>query len=227
MKNPTQGKRLTTPVKNISAAANKQNNAKVRQAVKGLSKQIDRVRKQISRLESDAPYSPALQRANQFMKMNNISKISQTSYIKTPQQLADYKRFLNKFESYDTHTVKGAKKAEKKKLEKLEDIMKENGWDPNDYDVNEFYDRLNKIDMYNIMSDFAIKSDKIIAEVTHIMNTKQGKRVTAQRLLKEIFGNIPAADKSGKKLTKARISGYNKNTKQHQTRKRQYTRKKR
>lgn len=219
MKNPTQGKRLTSPKSNRPASVQKQNNVKVRQAVKGLTKQIDRVRKQIQRLERDAPYSPALQRAKQFMQMNNITSISQTRYIQNAQQYAEYKRFLNKFEKYDTHTVTGAKEAQAKQLDSLKEIMRQNGWDPNQYSVEDFYNQLNKLDLYRIMTDFAITSDKVISEVTHMMNTANGKRVTAQQLLYQIFGTRVSNDARGKAVTNTRLSGYNKTTKAYQNRK--------
>lgn len=204
---------LTKPAKQHKPLTQKQ----VRAKVKDLTKQIDRVRHQIERLEQSAPYSPALQRAKQFMAMNKITKISQTRYIKTAQQYQEYKRFLNKFERYDTRTLKGAREAEKKKLESLEDIMKANGWDPNKYDVNQLYDRLNKIDIYQVMTDFAITSDKIVASITHIMNTKQGKKVSAQQLLQDVFGSMPAADRYGRDVTKQQLTGYNKGTKPYKT----------
>lgn len=224
MKNPhnsplAQAKRtskaLTTPKKSTPA-----NVKQVRAKVQSINKQIDRVRKQIERLEAKAPNSPALARAKQFMAMNGITKISQTRYIKTTQQYQDYKRFLDKFEKYGTHTIKGAKEAEQRRLDSLTDIMRANGWDPNKYNVQDLYDRLDKINIYSIMSDYAISSDKIIASVTHIMNTKQGRRVTAQQLLQEVFGNMPAADRHGRKATQARLSSYNKGTKAYSEKKR-------
>lgn len=224
MKNPhnsplAQAKRtskaLTTPKKSTPA-----NVKQVRAKVQSITKQIDRVRKQIERLEAKAPNSPALARAKQFMAMNGIEKISQTRYIKTTQQYQDYKRFLDKFEKYGTHTVKGAIKAEEKRIQSLTDIMRANGWDPNKYSVQDLYDRLNKIDIYSIMSEYGVHSDRVIASTTIIMNTNDGRKVTAQQILKETFGTMPAADRYGKKVTKSRLSSYNKGTKAYSEKKR-------
>lgn len=199
MKNPTAGAPIITQ--------GDLDKKRARAAIAKMSKQIDRVRNAVKRLESKAPYSPALQRAKQFMASHNITSLGQTKWIKTASQLREYKQFLKVFEKYSTSTVRGAKAALSEQMNSLEGIMKVNGWDPSEYSVNDLYNELNKIDLYQIMNDYHISSGEIVGGATVIMNTKRGKKVTAYNLLNQIFGTPVAKAQA---LTK-----YSKGTKAH------------
>lgn len=203
MTNPYHDKQL-----NPATSSNKP----VKSELAKIAKQIDRVRKQVSRLKEAAPYSPALARVRQFEIQHGITSIGQTSWIQTPAQLREYKAFLKTFEKYETRTVRGAKKAREKQMNSLRDIMIQNGWDPDQYSVEDFYTQLNKVDLYGLMNDYGVTSDAVISAATTLMNTRKGRSVTANRLLTEIFGS-PVT-------TSQEASAYNKGTKAYIKRKR-------
>lgn len=200
--------KLVNPTANATFKPKKSDRPVIVSKNDALKKQIDRVRKSIERLEKSVPDAPALARAKQFMAMHGMTKINQTRWINTMTQLQEYKHFLNKFESYKTHTVKGAKSARDNQLTKLGQIMADAGWDPDTYSVEDFYNQLNKIDIYSIMRDYGVTSGKVIEANTVVMNTKGGKQATAYDILTEIFGS-PV-------ITKRKAAQYTKGTKSHE-----------
>lgn len=200
---------MTNPHNNARAAPKgpATEKAKIRSSIQKMSKLIDRSRKSFSRVKAKMPDAPAVLRAEQFMRQHGMTSLAQTKWIKTASQLKEYEQFLKQYDKYKTRTVPGAKAAQRKQLNNLEDIMLSYGWSPDVYSVEDFYKQLNKLDLYRIMSDFHVSSDEVVSEATIIMNTSKGKQVDAYTLLTKIFG-APVA-------TKQKAAQYKKGTKAH------------
>lgn len=175
-----------------------------------LRKKIDRTRHQVKALREKAPNSPALKRAEQFLSANNMTSFSQTSKIKTKMQYDSLRRFLDKFEKYETRTVRGARKAEANQTRALADILGRSGVDTSKYSVKDFYERLNNIDIYGMMYDYGMTSGQVMNEAAILMS--QNKRVTAQKIINNVFGQTTSYESR-------RAGRYNKNTKAYKRRK--------